>query len=103
MSADVQAQLIEYFGPDRGFILRFFEEGTDVRTAKSYGPTVAVQWLHGVDSGSIAPRSFFHSMSSDMEQAAQQLRTDTEGICGEMDRKNLKKNKRWQNQFLNLR
>ena len=37
--SDRTRKLNEYYGPDRGFILRFLEEGTDVRTAKSYGPT----------------------------------------------------------------
>ena len=63
----------EYYGPDRSFILRFLENGTDVRTAKSYGPTGRGSRASWGRRGSIAPRSFFHSMSSDMEQAAQQL------------------------------
>jgi hypothetical protein len=49
------------------------EEGTDVRTAKSYGPKGRGSMASWGNRGSIAPRSFFHSMSSDMEQAAQQL------------------------------
>jgi len=63
----------EYYGPDRSFILRFLENGTDVRTAKSYGPTGRGSRASWGARGSIAPRSFFHGMSSDMEQAAQQL------------------------------
>ena len=63
----------EYFGPDRGFILRFLEEGTDVRTAKTYGPTGRGSRASWGGRGNISPRSFFHTMSSDMEQAAQQL------------------------------
>ena len=66
-------QINEYFGPDRGFILRFLEGGTDVRTAKSYGPTGRGSRASWGVRGNIAPRSFFHGMSSDMEQAAQQL------------------------------
>lgn len=66
-------QLNEYFGPDRSFILRFLEFGTDVRTAKSFGPTGRGSTASWGARGNIAPRSFFHSMSSDMEQAAQQL------------------------------
>jgi hypothetical protein len=66
-------QLNEYYGPDRGFILRFLEGGTDVRTAKSYGPTGRGSRASWGRRGSIAPRPFFHQMSSDMEQAAQQL------------------------------
>ena len=63
----------EYYGPDRGFILRFLEGGTDVRTAKSFGPTGRRSTASWGARGNIAPRSFFHNMSSDMEQAAQQL------------------------------
>ena len=63
----------EYFGPDRGFILRFLEGGTDVRTAKSFGPTGRGSTASWGARGNIAPRSFFHTMSNDMEQAAQQL------------------------------
>ncbi len=63
----------EYYGPDRSFILRFLENGTDVRTAKSYGPTGHGSRASWGRRGNIAPRSFFHNMSSDMEQAAQQL------------------------------
>ena len=66
-------QINEYFGPDRGCILRFLEGGTDVRTAKSYGPTGRGSMASWGARGNIAPRSFFHNMSSDMEQAAQQL------------------------------
>lgn len=70
---DRTRQLNEYFGPDRSFILRFLEFGTDVRTAKSFGPTGRGSTASWGARGNIAPRSFFHSMSSDMEQAAQQL------------------------------
>ena len=63
----------EYYGPDRGFILRFLEGGTDVRTATSYGPTGRGSAASYGARGAIAPRSFFHTMQSDMEQAAQQL------------------------------
>ena len=66
-------QINEYFGPDRGFILRFLEGGTDVRTARSFGPTGRGSTASWGNRGSIAPRSFFHNMRSDMEQAAQQL------------------------------
>ena len=71
--SDRTKQINEYFGPDRGFILRFLEGGTDVRTAKSYGPTGRGSIASWGARGNIAPRSFFHNMSSDMEQAAQQL------------------------------
>ena len=66
-------KLNEYYGPDRGFILRFLEGGTDVRTAKSFGPTGRGSTASWGARGNIAPRSFFHTMQSDMEQAAQQL------------------------------
>jgi hypothetical protein len=70
---DRTRQINEYFGPDRHFILRFLEFGTDVRTAKSFGPTGRGSTATWGARGSIAPRSFFNTMSSDMEQAAQQL------------------------------
>ena len=70
---DRTRKINEYYGPDRGFILRFLEGGTDVRTAKSYGPSGKGSGATYGARGSIAPRSFFHSMGSDMEQAAQQL------------------------------
>ena len=63
----------EYYGPDRSFILRFLENGTDVRTAKSYGPTGRGSRASYGRRGNIDPHPFFHQMSSDMEQAAQQL------------------------------
>lgn len=63
----------EYYGPDRSFILRFLEFGTDVRTAKTFGPTGRRSTASWGARGSIAPRSFFHTMNNDMEQAAQQL------------------------------
>ena len=63
----------EYYGPDRSFILRFLEFGTDVRTAKTFGPTGRRSTASWGARGAIEPRSFFHTMSSDMEQAAQQL------------------------------
>jgi hypothetical protein len=70
---DRTRQINEYFGPDRGFILRFLEGGTDVRTAKSFGPTGRGSTASWGNRRSIAPRSFFHNMKNDMEQAAQQL------------------------------
>ena len=63
----------EYYGPDRDFILRFLEGGTDVRTAKSFGPTGRGSTASWGNRGSISPRPFFQSMGSDMEMAAQQL------------------------------
>lgn len=70
---DRTRKINEYYGPDRGFILRFLEGGTDVRTAKTYGPTGKGSMASWGARGAIAPRSFFHTMQSDMEQAAQQL------------------------------
>lgn len=70
---DRTKKINEYYGPDRGFILRFLEGGTDVRTANTYGPTGKGSMASWGSRGAIAPRSFFHTMQSDMEQAAQQL------------------------------
>ena len=70
---DRTRKINEYYGPDRGFVLRFLEGGTDVRTAETYGPTGKGSMASWGRRGAIAPRSFFHTMQSDMEQAAQQL------------------------------
>lgn len=71
--SDRTEKIRKYYGPDRSFILRFLDGGTDVRTAKSQGAVGRGSMsTHGA-RGNIAPRSFFHSLSSDMEQAAQQL------------------------------
>ena len=67
-------QLREYFGPDRGFILRILEGGRDVFMATPEGPTGRGSKATYGRRGSIGARNwFFHSMKSDMEQAAQQL------------------------------
>lgn len=67
-------QLREYYGPDRGFILRILESGRDVYMATPEGPTGRGSKATYGKRGSMAPRNwFFHSMKSDMEQAAQQL------------------------------
>ena len=66
-------QINEYFGPDRHFILRFLEFGTDIRTANPSGATGRGSMATYGARGSIAPRSFMHSVGTDMEQAAQQL------------------------------
>ena len=67
-------QLREYFGPDRGFILRILDEGRDVFYATPEGPTGRRSKATYGKRGSIGPRNFFfHSMKSDMELAAQQL------------------------------
>lgn len=67
-------KLREYFGPDRGFILRILEGGRDVYMATPEGAIGrGSKATHG-KRGAIAPRNwFFHSMKSDMEQAANQL------------------------------
>jgi hypothetical protein len=67
-------QLREYYGPDRSFVLRILESGRDVYMAHAEGAMgPGSKATHG-RRGAIAPRNwFFHSMRSDMEQAAQQL------------------------------
>ena len=82
--------LNEYYGPDRHFILRFLEFGTDVRTSKSFGPTGRGSTSSWGSRGSIAPRSFFNTMSSDMEQAAQQLGQTLTGYVKEWTEKAFK-------------
>lgn len=76
---DRTKQLRKYYGPDRGFILRFLEFGTDVRTAKTFGPTGRRSMASWGSRGNITPRSFFHTMKSDMDAAAQQLGTTLTG------------------------
>ena len=66
-------QLRKYYGPDRSFILRFLEGGTDARTASPAGPTGRGSRASYGSRGSISPRSFFKTLSSDMEQAAQEF------------------------------
>ena len=83
-------QINEYYGPDRSFILRFLEFGTDVRTAKTFGPTGRRSTATWGARGSITPRSFFHQMSSDMEQAAHQLGQTLVGAVEEWIDKKLK-------------
>lgn len=73
-------KLREYFGPDRSFILRFLEGGVpDKRTAKTFGPTGRGSRATYGNRGSIAARSFFNTMKSDMDMAAQQLGTTLTG------------------------
>jgi hypothetical protein len=67
-------ELREYYGPDRDFILRILEVGRDVFMATPEGPTGRRSQATYGKRGSITPRNwFFHSMMSDMEQAAKQL------------------------------
>jgi hypothetical protein len=71
---DRTQQLREYYGPDRGFILRILDGGRDTFMATPEGPTGRGSKATYGRRGSIGARSwFFHSMHSDMEQAAQQL------------------------------
>lgn len=71
---DRTKQLREYYGPDRGFILRILEGGRDVFMATPDGPTGRGSKATYGRRGAIGARNwFFHSMHSDMEQAAQQL------------------------------
>jgi hypothetical protein len=66
--------IAEYYGPDRGFILRILESGRDVFTATPEGPTGKHSRATYGKRSALAPRNwFFHSMKSDMEFAAQQL------------------------------
>ena len=67
-------ELREYYGPDRSFVLRILESGRDVYMAHAEGAMgPGSKATHG-RRGAIAPRNwFFHSMRSDMEQAAQHL------------------------------
>ena len=71
---DRTKDLQEYFGPDRSFVLRILESGRDVFMATPEGPTGRRSMATYGRRGSIAARNwFFHTMKSDMEQAAQQL------------------------------
>ena len=71
---DRTKQLQEYYGPDRGFVLRILESGRDVFMATSDGPVGRRSKATHGKRGAIAPRNwFFHSMKNDMELAAQQL------------------------------
>lgn len=66
--------LREYYGPDRDFILRILESGRDVFMATPDGATGRRSQATYGRRGAIGPRNwFFHSMMSDMEQAAKQL------------------------------
>lgn len=71
--SDRTKQIRKYYGPDRSFILRFLDSGTDTRTAMPAGPTGIGSKASYGNRGSISPRSFFHSLSSDIELAANQL------------------------------
>ena len=68
-------KLYEYFGPDRAFILRFMESGTDTRTARPQGPTGKGSRATYGSRGNIGARSFFGQANADMEAAAKALGT----------------------------
>lgn len=69
--------MMSYQGKDRGFILRFLNEGAgrmDSRSIHSMGGRDLVNAPKGGNRGSIAPRNWFGQRSQqEMEQAAQQL------------------------------
>lgn len=66
--------MMSYQGKDRGFILRFLNGGTDVRSIHSMGGRDLVNAPKGGNRGSIAPRNWFGQRSQqEMEQAAQHL------------------------------
>ena len=73
--SDRTRKLYEYYGPDRAFILRFLEYGTDVRTARSGGAVGRGSKATYGNRGNIGARSFFGSASNDMREAAAQLGT----------------------------
>lgn len=68
-------KLYEYSGPDRGFILRFLEYGTDVRTAHSSGPSGRGSKATYGNRGNIGARSFFGQVKPEMDAAARELGT----------------------------
>lgn len=63
----------ENYGPDRAFILRFLNRGTDVRVAKSSGPSGRGSMATYGARGSIDGSGFFNTMRADMEEAARRL------------------------------
>lgn len=70
---DRTQQINSYYGPDRAFILRMLEYGTDVRMAKADGAIGRGSKATYGRRGAIAARSFFHTLGADMEEAAQQM------------------------------
>ena len=54
-------------------LLRFMEYGTDVRTALPSGATGRGSKATYGNRGSLSPRSFFHTLQTDMEAAAVKL------------------------------
>lgn len=69
--------LNEYYGIDRSFILRILESGRDEFMAHSEsgakGRGSKASWGR---RGALAPRSFFHTMHADMEEAARNMGQD---------------------------
>lgn len=65
--------LYEYEGLDRAFVLRFLEFGTDVRTAKTFGPTGRHSTATYGRRGSIGARDFWGSVNQDVKRAADQM------------------------------
>ena len=73
--SDRTIKLYQYYGPDRSFILRFLENGTDVRVARPAGPTGNRSMATYGNRGSIGARDFFGQVKPDMDAAAKQLGT----------------------------
>lgn len=67
-------RLREYFGPDRGFVLRVLESGRDEYMATPEGPTGKRSKATWGKRGAISPKDWFASaMSGKMDRAASQL------------------------------
>ena len=66
-------KLYEYFGPDRAFVLRFLESGTDIRTAQPAGPTGRKSQSTYGKRGMVGARSFFGKASSEMEAISREM------------------------------
>lgn len=68
-------QIRKYYGPDRGFILRILNDGRDSFMATPEGPTGRRSQATWGKRGMIAGAGWFHSLRSDMEEAANELGT----------------------------
>lgn len=66
-------ELNSYYGPDRDFILRFLNGGTDERYVDPKGATGRGSKASWGRRGAITPRGFFHQIGADMELAAAEL------------------------------
>lgn len=71
--SDRTRRINEYYGPDRSFILRWLNAGTDVRTVDQPGRIGRGSQASWGRRGAIEPRNFFDRMGNDMNQAAEQL------------------------------